>query len=392
MAQSISNEFRSLLGKSRQWVAEVVIVDRNGQPILSTATDGPMGQRITVSHLRITYDRSRSVRGAADCVIDLGYDPSGEISMLVPTMGDSLLSPVSGATFRVRAGFIMPSTGMPELVACGTFDVESCVVDEIEGGVQISIGGQDLTGRLDVADLYTPVPFSSGGSFLDLVEFLILTTIPSATFLEDTTPYLIPFNGTLNPGKNRLAEITRILKAIGMELYADPTGPFAIRNVPTTADAAAWELTEGDFTVLVSASSSMDRTRVKNGVIAEGQNLVANTKCYAAVWNEDLADPTHFIDSIPVQTIIGPRPAFITSEFITTNAQALDAATAELRRIMGLMQRGQFVATANPAMNVGDVIYINRPAVGIVGTCLVQRVEIVGEASTMRISCEERRV
>lgn len=391
MAQSVSAEFRSILGKSREQVSQVEILDSSGAPVLTTDTDGPMEQRITVSQLRVVVDRSRSVRGDASCVIDVGYDAANPISMLVPTMSGSLLSPVSGATFRVRSGFRLPS-GAVEMVECGTFDLESSQVDEVGGGIQISISGQDLMGRLDVADVYKPIPFNSGDSFIELIKFLVLTTIPTAEFRVDSTPYVIPFNGTLNPGKNRLAEIVRILKAIGMELRVHPTGPFEIRNVPTTADAPAWALSEGQFTPVVSGSSSMDRTRVYNGVIAEGQNLTTNIKCYGEVWNTDLSDPTHFIPTIPVQTLIGPRPSFITSEFLETDAQCVDAATAELRRIKGVMQRGEFTTTVNPAMNVGDVIYVDRASIGIVDTCLIQRVEFTGEADVMKVACEERRV
>lgn len=391
MAQSVSAEFRAILGKSREQVSQVEILDSSGAPVLTSDTDGPSSQRITVSQLSVTVDRSRSVRGDASCVIDVGYNAAVPVSPLIPTMSGSLLSPVSGATFRVRSGFRLPS-GTVELVECGTFDLESCKVDEVGGGIQISIGGQDLMGRLDVADIYKPIPFNAGDSFIELVKFLVLTSIPGAEFMVDTTPYTIPFNGTLNPGRNRLAEIVRILKAIGMELRVHPTGPFEIRYVPTTADAPAWVLSEGQFSPVVSGTSSMDRSRVINGVIAEGQNLTTDTKCYGEVWNTDLSDPTHFVPTIPVQTLIGPRPAFITSEFLATDAQCVDAATAELRNRKGLMQRGEFTTTVNPAMNVGDVTYVDRPSIGIVDTCLIQRVEFTGQNDTMKVACEERRV
>jgi hypothetical protein len=57
----------------------------------------------------------------------------------------------------------------------------------------------------------------------------------------------------------------------------------------------------------------------------------------------------------------GPVPRFYSSPFLTTNAQALSAATSILRQALGLPYQVDLSSIANPALEPYDVIAVRYP-------------------------------
>lgn len=386
MAQPVSNEWRAQIGRTAQAVARVDIIDANGAPQYSTnpATEYPL----VVSAATVEVDRTRDVRGTASVTLHVQGS-----SRLIPRTAAELLSPVSGATFRLFAGF-KHASGATEMVACGRYDIDECTIEEDAAEITISLKGTDLTGRLNVADLYTPVSINWGTNSVDAAKFLVLTAIPEMRFLSTPSDHTSAWV-VLDEQTNRLQEINRIMASVGFEAFMDPTGEFMrMQPIPTTDDATAWSFQAREVGEPVTLTNGLSRARVFNGVVVKGENVNSDdVPVKAVLWDTDESSPTYFVPDLPVRTRIGPRPFFFTSQWIRTQEQADAAAEAQLRKVRGLLQRVSLSVPWNPAVNVGDVIEPTRPGLGVSGRYVVERISLdLVNPSPMELVCEERRV
>jgi hypothetical protein len=390
VARSVSDEWRSLLTRSREFVARVEVLDADGTPVFTTEPTSDVN-RVRVAGLSITVDETRTIRGDAHCEIAV---PAGETSV-VPSTATAILSPLSGATFRVWAGFRVPSTGQPELVPCGRYDIETCDITETAQGVRIELEGQDLTGRLDVADITTPGLLSIFGSEkLFVCELLVRPVLPTMPILTvpsgQTTGWI--FVDDMN---NRLSEITEILTSMGYAMWMDPDG-FSLHMEPraTTEDTASWVYDTANFKVVGSVKNNLSRRRVYNGVVTKGETTSSDVPpVRAEAWDIDPTSPTYYDPANPGASRIGPRPYFMTSQYIVDQNQANWAAIAELIRLRGLLQQVTVRVGINPAINVGDVVHVERPGIGVIGRYVVQSTSMnLSDPDQMELVCEERRV
>jgi hypothetical protein len=388
MARSVSPEFVAQLTKPRQLVARVDIIDADRTPIISTNPD--TYQPMKVVELSVSVDETRTVRGNARCVIAV----PPEAAHLVPSSGSGILSPISGATFVVSAGFVLPSTGRAELVPCGRYDIEDCTITETAAGVRIELAGEDLTGRLNVADLTEPFVGIMGSIKLDIATLLIQPALPNISIVTvpsgETSGWVI-----LDVTANRLTEITKVLTSMGYVAFMDPDGfTIHLEPRPTVTDTPAWFFDEDSIRVITSLANNLARRRVYNGVVASGENVASDLPpVRASAWVTDPTDPTHYDPGPPVRTNIGPRPYFETSPYIVTTEQAQNAANAQLVRLRGLLQQVTLRVGINPAANVGDVIVVARPGVGVVGHYVIQALSFdLAKPDQMELVCEERRV
>jgi hypothetical protein len=318
---------------------------------------------------------------------------------LIPTTGTSPLSPVSGASFRVWAGFrwpahLVPAGGRnPELVACGRFDVEDVDIDYTPGGVQVRLAGQDLTGRLAAARVPKPVSINAGTNAVDAAKYLVTATIPEMQFdvvpSGATTPWVI-----LDEQANILDELHKLLSAIGYEAFMAPDGEsLHMRPIITTGDQSSWQLAPGQFTLLTRATNQLSRERVYNGVIAKGETVNSDDPpVRAEVWDDDPSSPTYYVPNLLPSTRIGPRPYWMVSQYIRTQEQADNAARSQLVKVKGLLQRVAAETIVNPALSAGDVIDYDVDTIGVAGRYVVERVSWSYPGSVMQLSCEERRV
>lgn len=390
MAQTVSDWWATGRDGADELLATVELLDPQGAPFRSTESQNAP---IYCTQADVTTDRSRGVWGTATVQFVIPWDADRSMLDLLPRDPMSPLAPTSATTFRLAAGFRNPHTDADEVVYVGRYDIEDVDVDEAPDGIVVNLEGQDLTGRLDVGDVAFPIDIPWGWRTIDLAKWLITSAIPWMVFQEDASD-AITARVVLDEQANRWAEITKALTAIGFEAYMDPSGEFMrLRNIPTTADTANWYLTGDGVQPIHRAGQQQARSRVYNGVIVKGENPNSNDlPVRAMAWIEDLSDPTHYVMGPPVQTNIGPRPFFLTSQYVRTAEQAQAAADAELRRIRGLQQRAALSIPVDPAINVGDVVYIDRETIGVFGQYVVQSTSYSLTGGEMRITCEERRV
>lgn len=389
MPQDVSPYWREQMGAA-ELVVYVEILDATGVPIRSTdiSSDYPL----QVVDGSVSYDRTRNVWGEAECTIVMSPDDAQPVLDLLPTAADAPLAPTAGGSFRVKAGYRYSDMGIDEFVWCGRFDIDTADVEETAEGIQVALGGMDMLSRCDLADIAGKVDIPYGGRFADAAKLLISDVMPWMTYQEDPSSETVA-RIILNEKSNRLESVRFIVACIGMEAVMTMDGTTCVFRVPpTTQDPPAWVYTMDNCRVL-NVKSGLDRRRVFNGVVAEGENPQSNSDPFRAeVWITDLSDPTHYVYGVPPDTLIGPRPYFINSPYINSQAVAEQTATTKLREIRGLLQRVVVEVPVNPAVNVGDVIDATHPAIGVTRHYLVQGYSFSFDGSNMQLICEERRV
>jgi hypothetical protein len=376
---------------SQPIVSRVELLDTTGAPFRSS--DPSATSSIVVTDCQVTQDRSRSVWGSCDTRLLIPWDADQSMLDLLPTDPMAPLAPTSGVTFRVSAGFRNPFTGRDEMVWCGRYDIESNEVTETAEGVVVQLQGLDMTSRLEGARVAWPVDLPWGWRVIDIATWLINNAIPGAAFQTDPSD-AVAARIVLDEQVTFMSEVTKALTSIGFELLADASGQFFIlRRLPSSSDTPTWVFDPADVNWVHKLGQDQSRDRVYNGVAAKGENPNStDPPVRAFAWITDPSDPTYFIIGPPSLTNIGPRVKFLTSQYIRTQEQAQDAADSELRRVRGLLQRVNIEMAFNPAIEAGDVIYLERPGIGVQGSYVVQSRSFDVSGGPLRLTCEERRV
>lgn len=391
MAQAVSSYWRNQKGV-RELVGRVELVNEAGLTIRSTDLNSEVP--ITVTKASVSIDRTRQVWGTASCQLLVPYGAGEEILNLLPSAPGAPLSPIGGVSFRISAGFRYAAVpNFTELVYCGRYDIEECEIVETAEGVLVDLDGVDLFQRLDDYDQAWTFDFAWGKPITDAAVYLVREVIPWMQYdIDPNSQYAGRF--AVTDGANRLTNIRYLMAVMGFEAFMTMDGTtMRMRRRPSTQDAAAWVYSFDEWGDVERLTSHMDRKRVYNGVIASGENPNTNEPpVRAIVWIEDINDPTHYIPGDPPQTLIGPRPWRITSPWILNYGDAYNTAVHELDRIRGLMQRVELSIAINPAINVGDVIDVTRPDIGVVGRYLVSALSFNLDSSRMTLVCEERRL
>lgn len=386
MAQPVSTEWRSSLGKSRHQIVRLDVMTRLGQPIWTT--NPAIVNPISVTAASFTRDMGRSVRGNATATLSVIGDV--DAARLIPSSPTHPLSPLAGTQVQLWSGFRWVSGD--EVVPVGRFYIHQSEAIETAAGVTIDLTMQDLAGRLDVADYVFVETIARGTNVVDAIKQVVAPVLPALTWVTVATKHTTP-QITVDDMTNRLTLIEKLASSAGLEFFIDPLGRGIVRVIPSTLDSPAWVFEGGTVTPLTSATNNLTDETVYNIVRARGENMSADdTPVQAYAWDNDPTSATYFDPLKPELSNVGPRPFFMTSEFMITEAQCQDAADGALRKHSGLVQRVQITTVNNPAVNEGDVIRVERPTVGIGGTFVVERVSGGLETDEMTLICQDRRL
>jgi len=179
----------------------------------------------------------------------------------------------------------------------------------------------------------------------------------------------------------------QIAAAAGLVFYTDPMGTFTcappadVDNDPVVAT-----YTEGAGSMLLMPTRRLSGDGARNAVVAESSaaDLAAPVSGYA----ED-GDPT----SLTYVGRIGPIPDFYDSPLLRTSAQCDLAARTRLRSIAGLLDTTAVAAMVNPALETGDVIYVQSTSRGIDTKLIADSFSVpLRAAESQTITCRARTV
>jgi hypothetical protein len=362
----VSDRFLASLRGSHRAVSQALAIEQPGQSGVSPGNT----TELSIISGDVRFDSKARIRSTLQLEID-GTE-------LFPRRADDLLMP-AGAEIYVRRGLDYGG-GSIEYVGLGYFRIDSIEQDEAPDG-PIRIAGSDRMAVLIDARLTSPIQFPADSTYGEVIEYLV----------EQANGYSVEFDydddlDSQEIGRALLAEEDRwqflddLLTARGKIWFWDHRGYLVIKD-PPSATEVVWEVNSGADGVLVQMARDLSREGVYNGVVATGEAFDTEAPARAVVVDEDDQSPTFWYGAF------GKVPRFFSSPFITTDAQALSAATSLLRQNLGLPYSVDFTNVPNPAIELWDPIRITlerREELHIVETLTIPLSSLQPQTATTR--------
>lgn len=317
--------------------------------------------------------------------------PPPFIPSLIPEGAGSQLSPVSGTEVRIKLGVRHPD-GTIETTELGVFGLETVATEESGGGVKLSLSGMDRSIKIERDRFRQPYIVPGGTNYVSAIMALVSRSLPATTFRFQSTIHTTP-DLSWEFGDDPLQAIHDMAESIGYETFFAGDGAYVIRPMAIVVDEPVWDFIEGPGTMVESLGRGLTREGVYNGVVQRGENRTTGLPpVQAEAWDTDPASPTYYDPLVPDRSTFGAVPLFHVSEFLRTEVQAQDAATARLRRLRGLSEQVSITARPVPGLEGGDVVYIKRDRVNIDAAHVIERLALPLKAGTMSIKTRERRL
>lgn len=270
-----------------------------------------------------------------------------------PRLAADLLAPYGNEVYVERG--IAYGNGQREFVGLGYFRIDTPEQDEVPDG-EVTISGTDRMSGIIDARFLSPRQFASTQTNGQLVTTLVTEVYPDATISWDDTAVRDDTIGrTIITEDDRAGTLKDLCTSLGKIGYWRYDGVFRVEDPPDITGAAAWTIDAGAHGVMVQMSRGLTREGVYNAVVATGESGDTTAPARAVAYNLDPSSPTYYLGAF------GPVPKFYSSPFITTNAQALTAATSLLRAQLGLPYQVSLASVANPALEPYDVLTVRYP-------------------------------
>ena len=293
---------------------------------------------------------------------DVKYSATAEIRSTLslttewpwPVSASDTLAPYGHHVYVERG--LAYGNGQREWVGLGYYRIDTIEQDETPGG-PVDISGSDRNAGLRDARFLTPQQFPSTWTNGELVNQLIWGVYYYAGIIEwdDTDVRDATINRTIVAEDDRLGTLLDLLTSLGKVGYWDHRGIFVIKTPPATTGAPAWTVDAGQDGVLVQMSRGLTREGVYNAVVATGEAGDTTAPAYGVAYNLDPTSPTYYNGGF------GKVPRFYSSPFLTTDAQAQNAAETLLRQNLGLPYQVELSSIANPALEPYDVLGVAYP-------------------------------
>ena len=330
-----NNRARSPRGHLNLTLAEPTLLPTPTSGVLS-----PLGYEIQVYC-------GAEIRGLQASVAYSGVLTDDQWVPLTDGSGRYILVPGGGAVFVAGA----PDT--EELLSLGVFPLQTAQVgiETLLTTVRAVDRTQWLIDDKLEADLAWPEP--TGGDLETHVQRLIRTcpalsdpevcafrfsglshTPPVLVFPQDTPKWDI---------------IERMVQSVGYEAYFDGTGDFVWQPVPDINSEPQFDIRTGVGGTITGGSIMLDREPAANKIIAVGGSSTETAVYRAEAIDDDPLSPTRYGGRF------GRKQRTIRSSAYMSNAQAQEAADAELRNNLGLAYAYDLSAVPDPRIEPGDV-------------------------------------
>lgn len=334
----------------------------------------------------VSADRGDAMRRRATMTI---ADPTGS---MVPTSSTDYLSPGAVGSYEVRLfrGLRWRNTSgalVEEYIQQGRFRVMDFTSNDSGDSLALDVvmvDRSDLVSQAKIEDVYIQ---ASGLDYPSAIKALLKAQVPSLTdadfsFVTDTTacPRIV-----LEAGSDPWAAAIEWAKSIGCELFINAAGVFVLQPEPDplTAPIVATYV-EGAGTRLLGVNRRLTRERTRNRIIVSGESSALITQVRYTATDTDPASPTYYGGSF------GKVPDFITSPLVTTSAQALAMAEAQLLKTKGLVESVKFDQIVDARHEVGDMVTIVRARAGVASNFIMERMQMPLFGASMPADTRER--
>lgn len=272
-------------------------------------------------------------------------------SDLVPDNDFDLLAPF-GNELRLYRG-IEFTDGTVEYIPLGVFVMTNVKIQDTIDGVSISIEGEDrsiLISRNKWTEAYQMVSGTLEASITALLQNRWVDVETDFTATNVTVNQVVfGADKSSDPWK----DCVNLCAQVGYDLYFDVNGVAVLTQFPSLdASAVAATYIEGEQTTITSLDRSISTKETYNGVIYTLEGSQVTTPVRVEVWDEDTSSPTYRYG------VFGQAPTFVTSNLITTSAEAIKAASLLLNTYIGAQEEISWNAIVDPSLDVNDVVYI----------------------------------
>lgn len=304
----------------------------------------PTGADVPVITGDVTSDASAEVQSTLDLTTE------GEFSQ------DGVMTPYGPEIFVQRSVFFGDES--QEWVGLGYYRIELMSKSHPLTG-NIRIQASDRMSAIKESRLPFPRSFPPGTFFEDIFDELIMDVYPSAVIEYDHTPGTLHIDRTHVAERDRYAFLKELATARGKIFYFDYRGILVVKDPPNPANPV-FTVDAGRDGVLTEASQEMSRAQMYNAVVAYGEGTDTMAPASAIAVDNNPESRTYWYNPGP-PVGFGQVPRFFFSSFLTTNVQALSAATKILQDALGLPYRIDVSHVPNPGLEVRDPIAVVIP-------------------------------
>lgn len=295
------------------------------------------------------YDRLSDTRSSTG--FQLIVNSSAFIDYLDPTRFPEVL---------IQSGIYIGSD--IEWIDMGTFGLHTVTFTR-DKNIIANCQGVDRSGRVRDNPWRKPFQIASGTDYYAAMKLILddrakgFTPIYNLSSNALTTP-------TINNSESDdpWGAVLKLAEAVGAEVYFDRQGAVTAMPVPDPlliSPSLVIGPTSG--VQIAPIDREVSNREVFNGVICRGEAPWLLFPISGEVWDEDPLSPSYRYGSF------GEKPKVIGDTLASTDAQCLAAATAEFKKIAGVMEGITFDVLKDPRLEVGDIIESIDDSLQIVG-------------------------
>ena len=263
---------------------------------------------------------------------------------------------VYGQRIYVETG-IQYLDGSVERVPAGMFVITNVSGNIHTGPLTISASGLEILLKRALWDSATSTKgFANAAAFL---AYQIPIVLPGASFVDgstlaSTTPLATK---TWDANTDTWTSFREVADSVGCELFCDALGTFRLVDIPDPTNVAVtpvWDVSTGEYGVMVSATMELTADGVYNRVVVTGENAADNKPAVRGT-----ATITNTTDPLYFGGPFGKVTKAVSSSLVTTASQAVAMANALLAKYRAPNRTVSLETVPNAALDAGDRIRVN---------------------------------
>lgn len=399
-----------------------------GAPSTVTVGGGANSLIVPVSVVSITADRNSEIRRSGSITAELTPTDT-----LWPTSPSSSLAPFGNEIF-IEIGIgtadssAPPQPGIPaggvsvaQWMPLGLYDIATTTLDDTTVDVVLTLDVYDRSWTISQRQFLATYnfPATPSGNFVAEIEYLLNQVWGAAADAPPLTYNIVPTALTVptasyNQGSDPWQAALDMATSVGYELYFDVTGAVVGHPIPNpTTQPVVWNFTNSDIAVYGEGGSlggggsstllgsvystpvgiqvQMTRDGIYNDIFITGTgtpNATYSTTGTAAPVIGEAAD-TNPNSPTYVNGPMGNIPEFVSTNLVSTSAQALTMAQNDLQAALSSAWTVTLTCNENPMFDIDDVVTVTDPNVGFTNpvTMVIDTISHVANyADTMSIT------
>ncbi|MET8880554.1 DUF5047 domain-containing protein [Streptomyces rubiginosohelvolus] len=293
--------------------------------------------------------------------VDRGSDVRRSLSLTIPDPSEFPVNAtdrfaVYGQRLYVEAG-IQYLDGTFERVPAGMFVITSVSGNIHTGPLTINASGLEILVKRSLWDSARSTKgYATAAAF---ISHWLPIVVPGASFVDvstlaSTTPLATK---TWDAQTDAWTSFREVADSVGCELFCDAAGTFRLVDIPdptNTAVTPVWDVSTGDYGVMVSASMELTAEGVYNRVVVTGENTSDNKPAVRGT-----ASITNTSDPLYYGGPFGKVTKAVSSSLVTTTTQAVSMAKALLAKYRAPNRTVSLETVPNAALDAGDRIRVN---------------------------------